>query len=218
MGERTTEEYLETIGALEESESPVRTSALAGALGLSMGSVSEMLKRLAKKGLVNHAPYEGVSLSGEGKKGFLRLTRRHRLWEVFLNNHLGIAWEDIYPEACSLEHCTSELVAESLAHFLNDPEYCPHGSPIPHSNYELPQVRGIPLPQLEVGRTGKMVAVECESDAQYLRYLRDIGLAPGEEVKVLERSSLDGTLIIEVNGSSKAMGTQVASLIIVEPA
>ena len=48
--------------------------------------------------------------------------------------------------------------------------------------------------------------------------MRDIGLAPGEEVKVLERSSLDGTLIIEVNGSSKAMGTQVASLIIVEPA
>ena len=217
MGERTTEEYLETIGGLERSESPVRTSSLAESLGLSLGSVSEMLKRLSKKGLVEYTPYGGVSLAAEGKKRFFTLTRRHRLWEVFLNKHLGIGWEDIYPEACSLEHATSDLVTEKLARFLNDPEYCPHGSPIPYSNHELPRVSGIPLSQLEVGRVGKMVAIECESDTQCLRYLSDIGLTPGEKVKVLERSSFDGTLSIEVNGSSRAMGTRVASLIMVEP-
>lgn len=217
MGERTTEEYLETIGELERLESPVRTSSLAEALGLSSGSISEMLQRLSKKGLVKYTPYGGVSLTAEGRKRFLKLTRRHRLWEVFLNKYLGIAWEDVYPEACSLEHSTSDLVAESLAQFLNNPEYCPHGSPIPDGNCKLPEVSGIPLSKLEVGRIGKMVGVECESDTQCLRYLTNIGLTPGAKIKILERSAFDGTLTIEVNGSSKAMGVQLASLIMVEP-
>jgi DtxR family Mn-dependent transcriptional regulator len=81
----------------------------------------------------------------------------------------------------------------------------------------MPEVSAILLSKLEVGRIGKMVGVVCESNTLCLRYLTDIGLAPGAKVKVLERSSFDGTLTIEVNGSSKAIGAQLASLIMVEP-
>ena len=123
----------------------------------------------------------------------------------------------MYPEACSLEHSTSDLVTDRLARFLNNPESCPHGSPIPDGNYKLPEVSATTLSKLEVGQTGKMVGVECESDAQCLHYLTDIGLTPGEKVKVMEISPFDGTLTVEVNGFSKAMGTQLASLIMVEP-
>ena len=218
MGERTTEEYLERIGELERSESPVRTSSLAQAMGLSLGSISEMLQRLSRKGLVKYAPYAGVSLIAEGKHHFLKLTRRHRLWEVFLNRYLGISWEDVYREACSLEHCTSDLIAERLAQFLNNPDHCPHGSPIPDGNYEMPEANAVLLSKLEVGRNGKMASVGCESDTECLRHLTSIGLTPGASVVVSERSPFDDILTIEIDGSSRAIGAQLASLIMIEPA
>ena len=121
MSQRTTEEYLETIGALEERERPVSTSAIAQGMGVSQASVSEMLRRLTDKGLVEHTPYGGASLTGEGRTRFLHLTRRHRLWEVFLNRYLGIPWEDVYQYACTLEHATSDIVADRLADFMDNP-------------------------------------------------------------------------------------------------
>ena len=142
MSERTVEEYLETIGALEERESPVSTTAIANGIGVSLASVSEMIRRLAEKGLVEHTPYGGARLTDTGRRRFMRLTRRHRLWEVFLNRHLGLGWEDVYEPACSLEHATSDLVEEKLAEFLGHPETCPHGSRIPGGDLERPARAG----------------------------------------------------------------------------
>jgi len=216
LSQRTVEEYLESIGALEERESPVSTSSIAQLLGLSLASVSEMLHRLSEKGLVDYTPYGGASLTEEGRRRFLKLTRRHRLWEVFLNRHLGIGWEDVYQEACNLEHATSDQVAERLARFLDNPKVCPHGSPIPTRNQKLPKATGVPLPHLEVGQVGKVACIINERDSQLLHYLTSLGLIPGAELKVLEKASFDGTLTIEVNNSTKAVGPQAASFITVE--
>jgi DtxR family Mn-dependent transcriptional regulator len=128
-----------------------------------------------------------------------------------------MGWEDVYQEACSLEHATSNLIAEKLAQFLDNPEVCPHGNPIPKDNRELPRVYGIPLAELEIGRLGKMVSVISESNTKFLHYLTSLGLIPGAEVKVLEKAPFDGTLTIEVNDSTKAVGPQAASFIMVEP-
>ena len=217
MSERTVEEYLESIGALEERGSPVSTSSIAQILEVSPASVSEMLRRLSKKGLVEYTPYGGATLTKKGRRHFLKLTRRHRLWEVFLNRYLGIGWEDVYQPACSLEHATSDLITERLAEFLDNPEVCPHGSPIPRSNLKRPEVSGIPLADLEAGRAGKMVCIVSESNSKFLHYLTSLGLIPGAKVKVLEKASFDGTLTIEVNNSTKAIGREAASLIMVEP-
>ena len=217
MSQRTVEEYVETIGALEERESPVSTSSIAHALGLSLASVSEMLHRLSEKGLVEYTPYGGARLIEEGKQRFFKLTRRHRLWEVFLYKYLEISWADIYQHACTLEHATSDLVTEKLAEFLGNPEVCPHGNPIPKDNRELPKVSGIPLIELEIEQAGKMVSVISESNVKFLQYLTSLGLIPGAKVQVLEKAPLDGTLTIEVNGSTKAVGPQAASFIMVEP-
>lgn len=218
MGERTVEEYLESIGALELFETPVKTSSLSEVLGISPGSVSEMLQRLSKKGLVEYTPYGGTTLTEQGRRYALRLFRRHRLWEVFFHRYLGMGWEDVYDEACNLEHATSDLIAEKLAQFLDYPEVCPHGSPIPNAKGKMPVTHGIPLAELEVGRVGKMVSVLCQSNAEHLRYLTSLGLTPGTKVKLLEKAPFDGTLTIEVNDSSnKAIGPQTASVIMVEP-
>ena len=217
MGVRTVEEYLESIGALEEQESPVSTSAIAQSLGLSLASVSEMLRRLSEKDLVEYTPYGGTSLTEEGRRHFLGLTRRHRLWEVFLSRYLGISWEDVYQHACSLEHATSDLVVDKLAAFLGEPEVCPHGGLIPRSDLEWPEVSENPLADLEVGQVAKIARIMSESDAEFLAYLDDMGLIPGAEFKLLEKAPFDGTLTIEVNGFVKAIGPRAVSLITVRP-
>jgi DtxR family Mn-dependent transcriptional regulator len=217
LSQRTVEEYLESIGALEERESPVSTSSIAQSMGLSMASVSEMLRRLADKELVEYTPYGGASLTDEGRRRFLRLTRRHRLWEVFLNRHLGIGWEDVYQDACSLEHATSDIIADKLSEFLKNPEVCPHGSPIPKKNLKRPASTGITLADLEVGQTARVTNVIIERDPEFLRYLSSLNLVPDVTVKVLEKAPYDGTLTIDINNATRAIGKEAASLILVKP-
>ena len=216
MSQLTVEEYLESIGALEERENPVSTTSIAQSMGVSPASVSEMLRRLAEKGLVEYTPYGGASLTEDGRQRFLRLTRRHRLWEVFLHRHLGISWEDVYPHACSLEHATTDLVVEKLADFLDNPEFCPHGSPIPRSNLKRPRKSGIIMADLEVGQSARMLSVISGHNTEFLHYLTSLGLTPGATVKILEKAPYDGTLTIEVNNVTKAIGREAASLIIVK--
>ncbi len=217
MSQRTTEEYLETIGALEERERPVSTSAIAQSMGVSLASVSEMLRRLAEKGFVEHQPYGGASLTAEGRKHFLHLTRRHRLWEVFLNRYLGVSWEDVYQHACSLEHATTDLVADRLAEFLDNPAYCPHGSPIPGKDLKPAGANpGRTLADVAPGKTVTITSIILERDPDFLRYLTGLGLTPGAQVSVVEKAAYDGTLTVEIGGGTKAVGKEAASLILVK--
>lgn len=216
MSQRTTEEYLESIGALEETENPVSTTSIAQSMGISLASVSEMVRRLSEKGLVEYTPYGGAALTGEGKKRYLRLTRRHHLWEVFLNKHLGIGWEEVYNHACTLEHATSDLVAEKLADFLGNPEFCPHGNPIPDKLLLRDENHGAALAKLEAGQSARVLSVINEHNTEFLRYLTSIGLVPGAAFKVVEKAPYDGTLTIEINDSTKAVGKEAATLIMVE--
>jgi DtxR family Mn-dependent transcriptional regulator len=218
LSQQTVEEYLETIDTLEEvGGSPVKTSSLAQFMDVSSASVSEMLHRLSEKGLVNHTPYGGVSLTEEGKRYVVRLTRRHRLWEVFLNRHLGISWQDVYHEACILEHNTSDLVAEKLAQFLDNPTTCPHGSFIPEVDQKPPRMPDSPLTDLNTGQRARVVRITNERNTKFLYYLTELGLIPGAEFEVLEKAPFDGTLTIKVNDSIKAIGPEVASFIMVKP-
>lgn len=218
MSRQTIEEYLETIKTLEEMEgSPVRTSSLARVLTVSAASVSEMLQRLSEKGMVRYTPYSGVSLTEKGLQQVLKLTRRHRLWEVFLNRYLGIGWEEVYNEACNLEHNTSEIVAEKLAQFLGNPTVCPHGSPIPDENLKLPEAQGIPLTDLETGKKAKIARITNEINSELLYHINGLGLAPGTEIEVIEKAPFDGTITIKTGDSVRAISAEVASFIKVEP-
>jgi len=218
LSRQTIEEYLETIKTLEEMEgSPVRTSSLARILAVSAASVSEMLQRLSEKGVVRYTPYSGVSLTEKGLQQVLKLTRRHRLWEVFLNRYLGISWEEVYTEACSLEHNTSELVAEKLAQFLGNPAVCPHGSPIPDENLKMPEIQGIPLADLETGKKAKIKRITNEINTELLYHISALGFPPGAEIEVIDKTPFDGTITIKTSDSVRAVSAEVASFINVEP-
>ena len=217
MGTQTIEEYLETVKSLEEMEgSPVRTSSLARALAVSAASVSEMLQRLSEKGMVRYTPYSGVSLTEKGIQQVLKLTRSHRLWEVFLNKYLGIEWEEVYNEACNLEHNTSELVAKKLAQFLNNPVVCPHGSPIPDKNMKIPIINDISLTDLENHKKVKITRITNEVNSELLHHIAGLGLAPGKIIEFVERASFDGTITIKVDDSVRGISAEVASVIKVE--
>lgn len=218
MSRQTIEEYLETIKTLEEMEgSPVKTSSLARVLAVSAASVSEMLQRLSEKEMVKYTPYSGVSLTEKGLQQALKLTRRHRLWEVFLNRHLGIGWEEVYDEACNLEHNTSDLVAEKLAQFMDNPAVCPHGSPIPDSSLKLPETSGTPIANMITGKKARIVRITNEINAELLHYLNKLGIVPGAEIEVIEKATFDGTITIKAGESIKAISADVASFIKVEP-
>jgi DtxR family Mn-dependent transcriptional regulator len=175
-----------------------------------------MLQRLSEKGMVQYTPYGGVSLAEKGIQKVLKLTRRHRLWEVFLNKHLKIGWEEVYDEACNLEHNTSDLVTEKLAHFLGNPAFCPHGSPIPDRRLKLPKTSGTPIASLQSGKKAEIVRITNEINTKLLQYLSKIGIIPGAQIEIIEKTSYDGTITVKVGGSIKAISAEVASFIVVE--
>ncbi len=218
MSRQTVEEYMETIHTLQERQAglSVKTSSLARFMGVSAASVSEMLRRLSEKGIVDYTPYGGVSLTEKGRRQVVKLTRRHRLWEVFLNKNLGIGWEEVYEEACQLEHNTSDKVAEKLAQFLGNPQTCPHGSPIPGAGRRRKNTKGMPLTELPLNKRARILQVTNESNKRLLLHLTELGLIPGSQIEVMQKASFDGTLTLKVNDSIKAVGSEAASYIVVE--
>ena len=202
--------YLDAIYHLEERGEVVTTSALAEELGISMASVSEMLRKLGGQGLLNYEPYRPVTLTEKGRQRAVQMTRRHRLWEVFLVEKLGMGWETVYREACDLEHATSEAVIEALAEFLGHPVTGPHGYPIPGPDGDLPVLPdSVPLETLEVGQRGRIVQVS-ERDPELLVYLAQMNLVPGQFVEVVVKAPFDGPLTVRTNGAAYAIGRKVA--------
>ncbi len=202
--------YLDAIYHLGEQGEAVVTSSLAKELGISMASVSEMVRKLGEQGLLNYEPYQPVTLTEKGHQRAVQLARRHRLWEVFLVEKLGMGWETVYREACDLEHTTSEAVIEALAEFLGHPVTGPHGYPIPGPDGDLPVLpESVPLETLEVGQRGRILQVS-ERDPKLLVYLAQMNLVPGQFVEVVVKAPFDGPLTVRTNGATYAIGRKVA--------
>ena len=132
---------------------------MAKQLGISPASVSEMAGKLVERGLVTREPYKGIVLTAKGKSQALIVIRRHRLWERFLTDVLGLPWEQVHEEACRLEHITSPLVGERLAQLLGEPEACPHGHPMPTAEGEMAVEAGHPLAELTAGQRAIVLRV-----------------------------------------------------------
>jgi DtxR family Mn-dependent transcriptional regulator len=207
------EEYLEAIYKLGGQDSPVHLSSLAEYLCLSAASVNEMVRRLAEQELVSYTPYHGVLLWEDGLCQALAVIRRHRLWERFLTDVLGLSWDVVHEEACRLEHAASEQITERLAELLDDPRHCPHGKPMPRPGCELiPAQDAVPLSALEVGQEGQ-VAYIAREDPELLRYLDQLRLRPNAEVVVEGVEPFEGPLTVRVDDRSQVIGHNAASTV-----
>jgi DtxR family Mn-dependent transcriptional regulator len=210
------QDYAKSIYALQRrSDDAISTSALADRLGVSPASVTAMLKRMGKAGLVEHEPYRGVHLTAAGEQVALEVIRHHRLLESYLAEALGMPWDRVHDEAEVLEHYISEELEERIAVALGDPAVDPHGDPIPSRDLEIVSEAGRALGDLEPGEGGTFTRVS-DSNSEMLRYLAERGIRPGAKLEVTERQPFGGPLFVEVAGERHAIGGELAERMIVK--
>jgi DtxR family Mn-dependent transcriptional regulator len=214
------EDYAKAIYALEVREGedePVSTNALAERLGVTPASASGMVKRLGELGLVEHIPYRGVSLTGDGRRVALEVMRHHRLLELYLVQSLGVPWDRVHQEAEVLEHVLSEELEELIAAKLGDPTRDPHGDPIPTRDLTIEEGPTQSLQSLEAGAGGTFARVS-DSDPEMLRFLAERGISPGDEFEVIDKQPFDGPLFVRFGDDVHVLGGILATAMRVEVA
>jgi DtxR family Mn-dependent transcriptional regulator len=193
----------------------VTTNALAERLGVTSASASGMVKRLGEMGLVWHEPYHGVRLTDEGRRVALEVMRHHRLLELYLVESLGVPWDRVHAEAEVLEHVLSEELEELIAAKLGHPTRDPHGDPIPTADLTIDEVPTVSLQSLSAGAVGTFVRVS-DSNPEMLRFLAERGIAPGNELEVIDKQPFDGPLFVRFGDHVQVLGGALASAMRVE--
>ena len=189
------------------------TGDVAEALGVSPGTATATIKRLADRGLAEHKPYRGVLLTREGRRAAMTAVRRHRIVERFLSDMLGYPWNEADRLAATFEHQLPQEVEERLYVALQRPTTCPHGFPIPEpAEVDMPDMP--PLYDLEPGEAA-VVAVPGATEPEVVAFLDTLGLRPGVRVEVCEKHPFDGPLVLLVDGQQRTVGQKVACQIYV---
>src|SRR4030088_965387 len=192
------EDSAKAVYALEaRAGGAVSTTDLAERLGVTAGSVSAMVRKLAELGLVDHEPYRGVRLTENGREVALEVLRHHRLLELFLAEELGMPWDRVHAEAEVLEHVISEELEQLIAARLGTPTLDPHGDPIPTAGFEIDERETSSLDELRPGAVGPFLRVS-DSDPEMLRYLADLGLAIGDRLEVTGRHPFGGPMFVRI--------------------
>lgn len=191
------ENYIKSIYHLQQETGTVNTNSLAAEMHTRPASVTDMLKKLKAKKLLQYERYKGFKLSESGKKAALEVVRKHRLWEYFLVVILKFDWDKVHPIAEELEHISSDELIQRLEKFLGNPSFDPHGDPIPDRNGKIPVLNQLNLSGVPVK---KMVTVSSVSNqtAQMLEMLKHYKIALGTQLQVLQKFSFDGSLEIKV--------------------
>ena len=166
------EMYLKSLWELSSDGEPVGVASVAARLGISPVSASEMIHRLEERRLVQYQRYRGVRLTLLGLEHARSLIRRHRLWERFLTDELGLPWESVHDLACELEHAAGAEVTEALADRLGQLSTCPHGNPIPTASGEISLLPAASLAELETQRSATVERISPESGV-LLSYLAE---------------------------------------------
>jgi len=197
------ENYLKAIYHLSnEGKQSVSTNSISDALNTRPASVSDMIRKLAGKGVIKYEKYHGVRISENGKKEALAIIRKHRLWEVFLVEKLKFNWDEVHEIAEQLEHIRSSLLISRLDEFLGFPQYDPHGDPIPDKDGIIQAKPRMPLSKLMTGESGMLISVNDSSDL-FLQYLDKLRISIGCQIKILDRHEFDGSMEILVDNKNK---------------
>ena len=212
------EDYLKAVYVLQAEEGPpVSTSTIAEYLDKSSPSVTDMIGKLADRGLLDREPYQGVELTAEGEAVALEVVRHHRLIEAFLADQLDYDWSDVHDEADALEHHISEEFERRVADALDDPEVDPHGDPIPGADLEpIPESGGRRLADHPAGDRLVVTRVSDRDEAE-LDYLADAGITPGTTVEVIDVAPF-GMVTVQTPSGEQSLPAAVARSIRVEDA
>ncbi|EMW5606144.1 metal-dependent transcriptional regulator [Enterococcus faecium] len=208
------EDYLKIILELGGDTTKVNNKQIVSSLDVSAASVSEMISKLVKEELVEHSPYQGVQLTASGLQKASNLIRKHRLWEVFLVEHLDYSWNEVHDDAEVLEHVTSEHLADHLENYLNHPEHCPHGGSIPKKEEVVHEERRQTLESYPVGTKVRIARVLDEKEL--LDYLVTIDLNINEEYEIVDIAAYEGPITIQNDRKKIPVSFKAASTIFVD--
>jgi len=210
MYSKSEENYLKTIYHLETlAKVGVSTNAISAEMETKPSSVTDMVKKLADKKLVNYVKYKGTTLTEKGKKAALSVIRKHRIWEVFLLEKLDFQWDEVHEIAEQLEHIKSQELINRLDKFLDFPDYDPHGDPIPDKNGNIKSSEKKLLAELKKGNMGQLVGVK-ETSTEFLQFLDKREIAIGSKIKILGKEFFDGSMVIQVRKEQFFISKKIA--------
>lgn len=210
------ENYLKAIYHLQTSDDNVTTNDVAAHINTKPASVTDMLKKLKAKKLVNYEKYQGFKLTAEGKKVALTIIRKHRLWEYFLVEKLKFGWDEVHEVAEELEHISSKKLIDSIDAFLGFPKFDPHGDPIPDANGTLPVRQNIPLVEIPVNKNVQVVAITDQSSA-LLDIITHKKIQLGTRFLVKKKFGFDDSIEIKIKNEEVTMlSSQLAQAILVK--
>lgn len=209
------EDYLSVIYKSADSNGEIKANQIAEQLNISAAAVTDMLRKLAKEGYVNYKRYKGTKLTKSGEDYARSMVRRHRIWELFLHQVVGLPWDKVHDEAHNLEHSASDELINRMEEMLDFPEYDPHGDPIPDKNGKLPERNiGIPLSTVKPGHKVKVNRVH-DFDSSFLQYISKIGIKLNKEIKVIETLEFDNSLLVDIDNKETSISSKVAANIFV---
>lgn len=213
---RSEENYLKTIYHLGNfGEQFVNTNAIAEQIETKASSVTDMIKKLSDKRLVDYKKYQGSKLTNIGKKTALSVIRKHRLWEVFLVEKLNFSWDEVHEVAEQLEHIESDKLTNQLDAFLGFPTHDPHGDPIPDRDGKFSKMNKILLSKAEPDKVVECVGVK-DSSAEFLQYLDKNGITLGTRINVVSQEPFDKSMTVKINNKQLTISKIVTENIYVK--
>lgn len=212
----TEENYLKAIYKIHErTKSAASTNAIAEIMKTTAASVTDMMRKLAQKEMIQYEKYKGSRLTAQGAVVATALIRRHRLWETFLADKLNFSWEEVHELAEQLEHINSEKLIERLDEFLDFPKYDPHGDPIPNADGKFTIREQLMLSQLQIGEKGALIGVKNHND-EFLSYLNELKIKLGSEFEVINKVLYDKSIKVHLNNQEIVLSEKVSTNLMIK--
>src|SRR5690606_402754 len=210
------EDYLSVIFKHKNDDGEIKANAIADKLQISNAAVTDMLRKLSKDGYIVYKKYKGIKLTSEGEDYARNMVRRHRIWEVFLHQIVGLPWDKVHDEAHNLEHSSSDELINKMEEMLDFPEFDPHGDPIPGKDGKIPkQKKTVPLSLLKAGQTGVVIRVN-DFDNSFLNYISKIGIELKKQIFIKDVLEFDHSMLVVIGKKEINISNTLAANIFVE--
>jgi DtxR family Mn-dependent transcriptional regulator len=189
------ENYLKAIYQLSNHDKTKIVSAteIAICLEIKPPTVLEKLAILVKKGYVTYNKFDGAKLSQTGKEIAINIVRRHRIWETYLYKQLKFSWSEVHEIAEQLEHVNSDKLIDRIYDVIGNPDFDPHGDPIPNKQGKLPKSDRRPLSQSVKGCRCIILGVSEHSEV-FLNYLTELKIGLNDKITVEQINAYDDSL------------------------
>lgn len=213
LNSTTEENYIKAIYSLQKKLfGKVSTSALSAKLDLKPASISDKIKKLAEKELIEYQKSKGVQLTEKGEKLALKIIRKHRIWETFLVEKLRFSWDQVHELAEQLEHIDSDELVNRLDSFLNFPKFDPHGDPIPDKNGVLAENVVVSLTEAPFNQTLVFASV-AKDNPNLLQLIDRLSLSLGDSLKLLNKEEFDESFYVLHQNKTLHLSKKVAETV-----